>query len=368
MAAIERFRRDASAMAPLADWHRTAGPGGAHHRWAGRTYEDILDQVPDPVARRYLEISAHSDMATEPHITTGLAGLRNVLMNAPGYSAQYTIAGGMELLPRQLAAALVTTNVRLDAAVSSVSKSADGRYAVDVRIGRRMQTGRFDAVVAALPYYLLHGIEWGGARLRRAMTRHVAHYDRPGHYLRISILFDEPFWRRHITGSWLTLDAFGGCCVYDEQGSGAPGMGVLGWLIAGSDALTLCNHGDETIVARALDALPACLRREARRRIVESRVHRWAGSMSAVPGGVSPRSTREVHQPEPFEHERLAVVGDYLFDSTLNGLLRSADIATSIVLSKPARGERARGRERFTAARPAGAVGPFPSPGALCGR
>jgi hypothetical protein len=201
------------------------------------------------------------------------------------------------------------------------------------------------------------------------MTRHVAHYDRPGHYLRISILFDQPFWRRRIAGSWLTLEAFGGCCVYDEQGGGARGPGVLGWLIAGRDALALCNDSDESIVARAIESLPDSLRCEAHRLALESRVHRWAGSVSAVPGGVPSRSIRAAHQPEPIEHGRLAVVGDYLFDSTLNGVLRSADIATGLVLSEPAqRRERVRSRERVTAALPAGAAGLFPSPGALCGR
>ena len=33
------------------------------------------------------------------------------------------------------------------------------------------------------------------------------------------------------------------------------------------------------------------------------------------------------HMPEPIEHPNLRVVGDYLFDSTLNGVLDSADFA-----------------------------------------
>ena len=35
------------------------------------------------------------------------------------------------------------------------------------------------------------------------------------------------------------------------------------------------------------------------------------------------------HQPEPREHPGLVMVGDYLFDSTLNGVLRSATLATT---------------------------------------
>ena len=51
-----------------------------------------------------------------------------------------------------------------------------------------------------------------------------------------------------MTGSWVMLDAFGGCCVYDESLShGADRYGVLGWLLAGADALSLCNADDRTL-------------------------------------------------------------------------------------------------------------------------
>ena len=68
------------------------------HPWARRTCEEILDQVADPIARQYLKVGAHSDMATEPHLTNGLIGLRNFLKSVPGYGAQYPIEGGMEML------------------------------------------------------------------------------------------------------------------------------------------------------------------------------------------------------------------------------------------------------------------------------
>ena len=53
-------------------------------------------------------------MATEPHLTNGLIGLRNFLKSVPGYGAQYSIEGGMEMLPRALAATLRRTHVELD--------------------------------------------------------------------------------------------------------------------------------------------------------------------------------------------------------------------------------------------------------------
>jgi SAM-dependent methyltransferase len=50
------------------------------------------------------------------------------------------------------------------------------------------------------------------------------------------------------------------------------------------------------------------------------------------------------HRPEPKQHSGLVVVGDYLFDSTLNGLLDSSDAATDIIVTEMMRLRRARGQ------------------------
>jgi monoamine oxidase len=332
LGAIEDFHRLTVALLPLESWYRGFAPQDNGHPWARRTCEEILDQVTDPVARRYLRIGAHSDMATEPHQANGLIGLRNFLKSVPGYGAQYTIEGGMEMLPRRLVASLTRTRVELDAPVVRVARNRDASYSVGFRRARSLVQQDFDAVVVALPYNRLREIEWAGERLRRAMAKHVAFYDRPGHYLRISILFDQPFWRRRIAGSWVMLDAFGGCCVYDERTPHASGgYGVLGWLLAGADALSLCNAEDPELIERALESLPDELYDEARHCFVEGKVHRWAGALSGQPGGYPLRDPSSAHQPEPVEHAELVVVGDYLFDSTLNAVLRSANIATGLV-------------------------------------
>ena len=141
----------------------------------------------------------------------------------------------MEQLPRRLAAQLRRTQVELDAAVVRVARADHGRYTLTTRRQDRQATQELRCGRRRVPYNRLHDIEWGGERLRRAMARHLAHYDRPGHYLRISILFDRPFWRHLKAGSWVMLDAFGGCCVYDEDGVPAcRAYGVLGWLLAGA--------------------------------------------------------------------------------------------------------------------------------------
>src|SRR5438445_4100346 len=51
------------------------------------------------------------------------------------------------------------------------------------------------------------------------------------------------------------------------------------------------------------------------------------------------------HRPEPKEHPGIVVVGDYLFDSTLNGLLDSSDAATDIIVTEMMRLRRVRSQE-----------------------
>jgi len=121
------------------------------------------------------------------------------------------------------------------------------------------------------------------------------------------------------------LDRFGGCCLYDESAR-APdsGTAALGWLLGGAEAERLAARGDEELVSLMLESLPEPLA-AARGRVLESRVHRWVRAVSALPGGWPPTPLDERHRPEPIEHPGLFVVGDYLFDSTLNGVLDSAD-------------------------------------------
>ena len=69
--------------------------------------------------------------------------------------------------------------------------------------------------------------------------------------------------------------------------------------------------------------------------------------MNARPVGRPVRSLEDRHRPEPPEHARLYVVGDYLHDSTLNGVLDSAEfvaecIAEQLVPTPAARVDEAR--------------------------
>ena len=183
----------------------------------------------------------------------------------------------------------------------------------------------FDAVVVALPHDAFGTVRFTGEALAGAMAAHHAFYNHPAHYLRVTVAFEENFWRGKLAGSYCMLDAFGGCCLYDES-SRNPGRphAVLGWLIGGDAAADMNDLTDDELVRAALDALPPHL--EAGKCLAkESRVHRWIGAVSALPGGLHPRTLDRRHRPDPTGHPTLFVVGDYLFDSTLNGVLDSAE-------------------------------------------
>lgn len=288
----------------------------------GRTLYDEFADVTHPDARRYLQIMIHSDLATEPHRTSAGYGLQNYLMNDDRYMRLYSIEGGMERLTQQLAA-LVHADIHLNETVTRVQRSPDGTVRVHSLRNGVQTCEDFDYLVIALPYGALSSIEWAGDHLANAMHCHIAHFDHPGHYLRISMLFQEQFWGHVFRDSYFMLDAFGGCCLYDESSrNGSKTHGVLGWLLAGDDAMRAANHTDDELSAIALDSLPAFLQ-QGRELALETRVHRWIGSVSGLPGGNSVLPIQTRHVPDD-TMPNLMLVGDYLFDSTLNGVLDSA--------------------------------------------
>jgi len=289
----------------------------------GMSFYEELAHVPDEAARRYLRTLVHSDLATEPHRTSAAYGLQNYLMNDSSYMRLYTIEGGIERLPQELASR-VDARILLREPVVRVERAEDETLRVlSVRHGK-IVSEEYDFVVVALPNACIPLIEWGGNALGEAMHRHCVRYDYPAHYLRVSVLFREIFWEQTFQDSYLMLDAFGGCCLYDESSrNGCRSAGVLGWLLAGDAAMVASNHTDEQLIRRAIDSLPSFLQR-GRELFVEGQVHRWIGSVNGLPGGRPVLDMESRHIPEP-AHPNLFAVGDYLFDSTINGVLDSAD-------------------------------------------
>ena len=66
---------------------------------------------------------------------------------------------------------------------------------------------------------------------------------------------------------------------------------------------------------------------------MDRRIHRWVASVSAIPGGVPVRPRGINHRPDPVHAPGLVMVGDYLFDSTINGVMDSSEVASDIILT-----------------------------------
>lgn len=290
---------------------------------AAGPFSGFLERICQPAARRYLEAMIHSDLATEPDQTSVAYGLQNYLMNDPAYMRLYCIAGGNERFIEALVAR-IDAEIRLGTRIAEIRSGEGGRFTL-VTEPHGHATEPYDAVVVALPLQHLAAVRFAGDGLAAAIRRHLARFDHPAHYLRVTAVFDEPFWRGRIEGGYLMLDAFGGCCLYDESArEPEPRFGVLGWLLGGAAAEDWAGRDDADLVAAALESLPAWLG-DARPHLLEARVHRWTGAVSALPGGWRAPGIDRRHQPDPAGHPRCFVVGDYLYDSTLNGVLDSAD-------------------------------------------
>lgn len=323
-------RRAKDAITPHEFYHSDVE--GVSDPLARPGFDDLLRSIPVPATRQYVEQFIHSDLAAEPSQTSVAYGLHNYLMNDPAYMGLYGIVGGNEALPRELAQRLVA-DVKLNHRVTAIGRTGDGRLSVTTESAAGHQVSAFDAVVVALPHDAFGRVRFTGDRLVSVLSAHHAEYDHPAHYLRVTVAFRENFWRGTLAGSYCMLDAFGGCCLYDES-SRNPGnpQAVLGWLIGGDAAKAMSNRTDDELIHDMLDALPAGLA-AGRYLALEGRVHRWIGAVNALPGGLHPRTLDQRHRPEPNDHPTLFVVGDYLFDSTLNGVLDSAEYVARWIVS-----------------------------------
>ena len=323
---LQVFERAARRSCTPAEYYESDWTVDAEDRKSRSTFSAHLDGVTDPRVRRYIETVVHSDLAVEPERTSALYGLQNWLMNEPEYLRLYTIVGGLEQLVTRVAAQLRVT-WQLQTRVQRVGCDAAGGYRLTATSGGQTVTQHFDSVVTAIPANQLSQIVWEDPAVAAAFRAHRIHYDHPAHYLRITLVFARPFWRDRLPGDFFMLDAFGGCCVYDESSRDPETTyGVLGWLLAGDAALIHSNLSDAQLVELAAASLPDCIRPDAGA-VHESAVHRWVGAVNGWPMGKAIQPPLQRHAPAGQAFPGLWVVGDYLFDSTLNGVLDSAECA-----------------------------------------
>ena len=328
------FRKKCASMLSPEAFYKSERMADNRHPWALRAADEILEtEVRDPVARQYIRVMSHSDVAAPPHLTNGITFLKNALMDVDGYIDVISVEGGNEQIVEGLVEELDAT-IRLNSAVRSIQPLPDKTYRLQVGSNGWTEDVIADFVILALPLTALSIIDWRSPALQHTMNSHINYFDRPGHYLRATLLFERPFWREHIPGDWWMTDAFDGSCIYDEGARHDLGKwGALGFLISGNAALGLVNMPDARIAELCLDSLPPELQ-FGKKLLTECRVHRWMASVNAIPGGYPVRERRVNHQPNPSELPGVFVVGDYLFDSTLNGVLDSADTATDLIVAE----------------------------------
>ena len=313
--------RARSSMTPT-EFYESGSDHAADAAAEGR-FATMLEDIACAGTRRYVSTMIHSDLATEPDATNCGYGLQNYLMNDPAYMRLYCIPGGNEQLVDAIAARLAAA-VRFATVVTEVGTHADGSIRLQMQVDGQMRSEDFDIVILALPMDALKRVRFSGTILEEAMRRHVEHHDHPAHYLRISVLLDRPAPVLPGDDAYLMLEDFGGTCLYVESARDPDAAhGVLGWLVGGAQAVEMASLPDEMLVAAVLESLPPPLV-ACREQVLEARVHRWEGAVSALPGGWRRLTVDRRHRPSP-AHPSLFVVGDYLYDSTLNGVLDSAE-------------------------------------------
>ncbi|MBM4192404.1 MAG: methyltransferase domain-containing protein [Gammaproteobacteria bacterium] len=336
---IESFYATCATLCTPTEYYDSYSGTDNAHPWASRPLSDLLDELlTNEIARRYVETIIRSDLATEPHLTNALNGLKNILLDLPEYQRYYTIPGGLQQFIDKLAAKLKST-IRLNTPVVGATPRTDGRWDLLVKQNGNASINIFDIVLFALPCYSLSKIEWGNRDLRITIQKHLAHHDYPAHYLRVSVLFDKRFWETHVKGDYWISDAFGGCCVYNEtlRHKIKTQHGCLSWLIAGSDALAYEGVADRDLAQRCVESLPKCMG-DGMARMLEVKVHHWAAAVSGLPGGNPVHDLRTKHQPTRGRFPSVYLCGDYLADTTVNGALDSADFATDLILTELRRG------------------------------
>jgi hypothetical protein len=333
---IEHFHKRCADLMPLERYAARWQPDN-EHPWANRTFRECLREEVDhdPVACRYIETACHSDLATEPRTCNGLNGIKNVLLDNDRYMQLYHVRGGIEQVSLCLAQQ-IDADVRVCHRARWIDRSKNGQQFVGWRNNGQDLGGRFDAVVLAVPNHWLEQVAFLNRNLNEAVHRLLAHYDLPAHYLRVSMNFRENWWAQMgMPGEFWMQDLGGGCCFYDEDKRWGCGPGhCLSVLLAGGSALIQCsgNDTDTEIVERLVESLPDFQRAGAQETLAEAQVDRFIGSVNAQPGGWPVGELRGEHQPEAEGHPGLFVVGDYLFDSTLNAALVSAATAVDLLL------------------------------------
>ena len=338
---LRRFWEHGTALRPPADYAMAGQMRDNNHPWLPRTFEDVLGEIDDPFCQWFTAMQCHSDLATEPPLTSGLFGMDNLLIDHPGYCSMYTLVDGNDGLVQALANR-VRSSILRSAPVTAVTAEPGRGLRVTCRATgdeRGELDLDLDTVIVTLPPPAIRTIAWRDDALAAAVADHVRHHDHSATYLRVTLLFRRRFWRREFPEDYFVSDAFGGVTVYDQSpDDGTAGVGIQSWLLGGANAREWSARSDDEIVAAVLSAMPSGLP-VPDGMLIRGYVDRWTGAcgVSGLPGGVPLRSLAQRHSPDP-RWPKVQFVGDYLYDSTLCGALDAVLYTVSRVGARAAAG------------------------------
>jgi phytoene dehydrogenase-like protein len=149
--AANAFRARCAELLSPEEFYKSVREGDNSHPWANLTAEQILaTEIKDEVARRYIRVMSHSDVAAPPHLTKGVNFLKNILMDVDGYLDVYSVVGGNEGIVHRLVDQL-DAEVKLNAPVRSVEPMPDGTYRVEVGKDGVAEVINADFVIVAVP-------------------------------------------------------------------------------------------------------------------------------------------------------------------------------------------------------------------------
>lgn len=260
----------------------------------------------------------------------------------------YHVVGGLGCIPAGLLEK-VDADVKTSTRVIRILKEGKGYDISTIKTKGSDIIGDveyFDAVVVALPCPWLRTVEWGEELTDMIRDMPEGQYDLSAHRLRVTILFDEKWWKSlKIPGDFWLMDMFNGCLCYDEssrwelsskedEDDGVP-IGehghVLSFLLTGTDALLLCsaNQDDGDIIELLLESLPMSMREDAQEHYVDAKVHRYLGGIA----GGDNLFTEGVkkHVPDPSGHPGVFLTNTHLYGLTLNAALTAADAVVEML-------------------------------------
>ncbi|HBJ37089.1 MAG TPA: amine oxidase, partial [Planctomycetaceae bacterium] len=203
--AFKRFHWAARDQITPTDYFNSGGDESPLAIDSTKRFDSVLETINDNETSDFLLNMIHSDLATEPPLTSIEYGLQNYLMNDPAYMQLYGIVGGNEQLPQELARR-IDAEFLMNHRVRRIGAGNAGKIRIDFANATGQDNREFDFVIVALPHNAVANVEFVGERLSDAVSRHQAHYHHPAHYLRITILFDQPFWKSHLVDSYCMLD------------------------------------------------------------------------------------------------------------------------------------------------------------------